>query len=114
MGLPLPPPCSPFQSGCLRCAQGERCADSVGNEPDKACKRKRNSEHPVINEWLGDVSDEDDDDYSDLEDFIEKKQKVDQYDDLWETTDHPKDTKGWLELQAKVAGRAKSKRRRIE
>ena len=67
-----------MQSGCLRCAQGERCADSVETEPDKVCKRKRNSQHPVINEWLRDVSDEDDDDYSDLEDFIiEKKQKVD-------------------------------------
>jgi len=91
-----------MQSGCLRCAQGDRCADSAETEPNKVCKRKRNSKHPVINEWLGDVSDDDDDDYSDLEYFIVKKTEVDQYDYLWETIDHPKDTKEWLELQARI------------
>ena len=60
-----------MQSGCLRCAQGERCADSVEAEPDKECKpKKKRSKHYVINEWLGDVSDDDDDDYSDMKDFI--------------------------------------------
>ncbi len=59
-----------MQSGCFRCAQGDRCADSVETEPDMVCKRKRNSKHPVINEWLGNVSDDDDDDYSDLKSFI--------------------------------------------
>ena len=99
-----------MQSGCLRCAQSERCADSVEEEPDKWCKGRQRSKHSVKNEWLGDVSDDDDDDYRDLEYVIDTK-TVDQDDELWETTDHPKDTKGWLELQAKVAGRAKSKRR---
>ena len=89
----------------MRCAQGERRADSVEAEPDKACKtKKKRSKHCVINEWLGDVSDDDDDDYSDLKDFIDTT-VVDQYDGLWETTEHPKDTQGWLELQAKVLKR---------
>ena len=61
------------QTGCLRCAQGERRYISVENEPEEKIKTKRkrtNDANACVNEWLSDVSEDDDDDYSDLNDFI--------------------------------------------
>lgn len=111
------------QTGCLRCAQGERRYISVEKESmdfvSKSSKHKQ-SDHTVIDAWLHDwsdyASDFDDksDDYDDLNDFIVNDGNVEPYDTLLEKWDDvPKDTESIKTKRAEVSGRL-IKRRKIE